>query len=66
MLGLGTIINTGAIILAGVIGTLFGHHLQQKHQETVMVAAGISVMFIGISGTMQGMLRISKDGLHSG
>lgn len=66
MLGLGTIINTGAIILAGVIGTLFGNHLQQKHQETVMVAAGISVMFIGISGIMQGMLRIPKDGLHSG
>ena len=66
MFGLGTLINTGAIIAAGIIGSLFGHHLKQRHQETVMVAAGISVMFIGISGAMEGMLSLSDGKLSSG
>ncbi|CAM3401985.1 DUF554 domain-containing protein [Streptococcus pluranimalium] len=66
MFGLGTLINTGAIIAAGIVGSLFGHHLKQRHQETVMVAAGISVMFIGISGAMEGMLSLSDGKLSSG
>ncbi len=31
MVGLETLINTGAIVLAGVIGSFFGHHLRQEH-----------------------------------
>lgn len=66
MVGLGTLINTGAIVLAGIIGSFFGHHLKQKHQEMLMVASGISVLFIGIAGAMEGMLKVSDSALVSG
>lgn len=56
MFGLGTIINTVAIIVGGVFGLLFGKKLTQGHQDSLTVACGISVLFIGISGTLEKMM----------
>ena len=53
MFGLGTIINSVAIIIGGVFGLLFGKKLTQSHQDSLTVACGISVLFIGISGTLE-------------
>lgn len=63
MYGLGTIINTGAIIAAGVLGHLFGRFLNERIQETLNMACGVSVLFIGIAGAMEGMLKLSDNGL---
>ena len=38
MIGLGTIINTAAIILGGVAGGLFGKRLTERYQDTLMKA----------------------------
>ncbi|WP_159545205.1 DUF554 domain-containing protein [Streptococcus halichoeri] len=65
MFALGTIIDTSAIILAGVIGKFLGDRLNQRHQESLTMASGVSVLFIGISGAMSGMLKLSHDNLAS-
>ena len=66
MIGLGTIINTAGIILGGVAGHFFGRLLKQRHQDSLTKACGVSVLFIGIAGAMEGMLRIQNGALISG
>lgn len=62
MIGLGTIINAGGIIIGGLIGYFFGKLLKDRVQDTLMKACGVSVLFIGIAGAMQGMLSILENG----
>ena len=66
MIGLGTIINTAAIILGGLSGHFFGKALKERHQSSLTSACGISVLFIGIAGAMQGMLTIQGGVITSG
>lgn len=62
---MGTIINTLAIIIGGVFGSLFGNLLKERHQDTLTMACGISVLFIGISGALEGMLSIDGTSIVS-
>lgn len=66
MFGFGTIINTAAIILGGVCGGLFGKLLQQRHQDGLQKACGISVLFLGTAGALEGMLTVSNGRILSG
>ena len=66
MFGLGTIINTVAIIIGGILGGLFGNLLKEKHQQSLTMASGISVLFIAISGAMEGMLSLEGTSIVSG
>lgn len=66
MIGLGTLINTVAIIVGGVFGKLFGDKLKERHQESLCTACGVSVLFIGIAGAMEGMLKIEGNSIVSG
>lgn len=66
MPGLGTVINTAAIIFGGIGGLLFGRLLTERHQDTLTKACGICVLFIGISGALEGMLTIDGGALSSG
>ncbi len=66
MAGLGTIINSAAIILGGVFGILFGKFLNERIQDTLQKASGICVLFIGIAGAVQGMVTVSGSSLTSG
>ncbi len=61
MRGLGTIANTAAVILGGMVGLLFGKKIKDNIQETLMKANGIAVIFIGVSGVLQYMMVI-EDG----
>jgi uncharacterized membrane protein YqgA involved in biofilm formation len=63
MIGLGTIINTAAIIVGGVIGHFTGKLFKHEQQESLTKACGISVLFIAIAGAMQGMLKLDADNL---
>ncbi len=65
MRGLGTIINTAAIIAGGLLGLLFGKMITERFRDTLARACGISVLFIGISGALEGMLTVSADGTIS-
>lgn len=66
MPGTGTIINVIAIILGGVFGILFGKGLSERHQDTLCKACGICVLFIGISGALEGMLTVNENSVKSG
>ncbi|MCR4655574.1 MAG: DUF554 domain-containing protein [Lachnospiraceae bacterium] len=66
MIGLGTIINTAGIVLGGLCGHFFGRLLKERHQSSLTASCGISVLFIGIAGAMQGMLTINDGVINSG
>ncbi len=53
----GTLMNTGAIIIGGLGGILFGKRLLPRHQETLTMACGVGTLFIGIAGAMEYMIR---------
>jgi len=56
--GLGTLVNTGAVIAGGIAGTLLRKGIPEKYKQTVMQGIGLSVLIIGISGTIKEMLTI--------
>ena len=66
MIGLGTIINSAAIVAGGLIGHFTGKLFRQDQQESLTKACGISVLFISIAGAMQGMLHIDNGEILSG
>ena len=58
---MGTIINVIAIILGGILGRLFGKLLSERYQDTLNKVCGVSVLFIGIAGALEGMLAIEDN-----
>ena len=62
MIGLGTIANTAAIVIGGIIGLFCGKRLTERYQKTIVSGMAMCVMFVGISGTLQEMLRADSDG----
>ncbi|MCL2774094.1 MAG: DUF554 domain-containing protein [Oscillospiraceae bacterium] len=52
MVGLGTIVNVGAIIAGGAAGLVLKKILSQRVTDTVMQAVGLAVMIIGLSGAL--------------
>lgn len=66
MIGLGALINTAAIAAGGIAGRLIGRAFDAQKQEALVMACGVSTLFIGISGAMQGMLAIEGGKLVSG
>ncbi len=61
MIGLGTIINTVAVVLGGLLGMLLKSGVSKRFEKILMQANGLAVIFIGIGGVMQHMLVV-KDG----
>ena len=66
MIGLGTLINILGIVAGGICGLIFGKMLKKEHQDSLGVAAGISVLFLGIAGAMEGMLTMADGKVTSG
>ena len=66
MLGLGTIINSAAVIAGGAIGNFTGKLFKPQQQESLNKVCGICVLFIAIAGTMEGMLQIDGMKIVSG
>lgn len=64
MIGIGTIINVAGIVVGGLLGHYFGKNLKDRYLETLSSSCGLSVLFIGISGAMTGMLKINNGGLE--
>lgn len=65
MPGLGTIINTAAIVVGGLLGLLFKNLLTKSMEDTLLKASSVCVLFIGIGGTMQHMLKITDGALET-
>lgn len=62
MIGLGTVANTSAIVVGGLLGTFFGKSIPARCQETVTHALAGATMFVGLGGTIQAMLKAGSDG----
>lgn len=65
MIGIGTLINVGCILLGGIIGYFSGNHLKENIRETLLTMTGIGVVVIGLGGTLTKMLSISNGQLTS-
>lgn len=65
MFGLGTIINTVAVILGGAIGMLLNKGIKERFQKTLMAACGVATIFIGVTGTLQGMFTIADGKIET-
>ena len=66
MIGLGTILNSLAIVAGGVLGHYTGRLFRPEQQDALNKACGVSVLFIAIAGAMQGMLAIDGGTIVSG
>ena len=66
MPGLGTIINTAAILLGGFFGALFGRFLSDNAQDTLTKVCGVSTLFIALSGALEKMLTVENGLIVSG
>ncbi len=62
MRGLGVLVNTAAVIVGGLIGLMLKKGLSERFQDILTKACGISTIFIGASGTLQGLLSANADG----
>lgn len=60
MHGLGTIINTAAIVAGGFGGALFGRFLKEKVQDTLTKCCGVSTLFIAVTGALEQMLTVEN------
>ena len=59
MIGLGTLINTAAIALGGLLGLLFGRFITPKMQDTIMKSCGLAVIFLGAWGALELMMGLT-------
>ena len=66
LIGLGTLINSGAIIAGGLLGHFAGRLFKEEQQESLNKACGVSVLFIAVAGAMEGMLKIDGGALIAG
>jgi uncharacterized membrane protein YqgA involved in biofilm formation len=65
MIGLGTIINTAAILVGGLFGALFGRFLSDSAQDTLTKCCGVSSLFIAVSGALEKMFAVENGVLVS-
>ena len=65
MAGLGTVINTAAILAGGVCGGLFGRFLNESAQDTLTKACGVSTLFIAVTGALEKMLSVQEGTIVS-
>ena len=65
MPGLGTIVNAAAIVAGGLFGLLCGKFMKPRIQESLTMACGVCVIFLGTAGAMEKMLSAAADGTLS-
>ncbi len=63
--GIGTIVNTAAVILGGIIGLLLKKGINKRLQDIITQALGLCVMFIGAASVFIGILYIDNGTLKT-
>ena len=58
-------INVAGIIAGGLIGLLGSRVISDRYRQTLMQANGVCVLFVGIAGVMQEMMKVSGNALVS-
>ena len=63
MIGLGTIINTLAVLVGGVLGLLLKNGVAKKFEKILMQALGLATIFVGAGGVLKYMLVMENGSL---
>ena len=63
MIGLGTIINTVAVLAGGLLGLLLKNGVAKKFESILMQALGLATVFVGAGGVLKYMLIVEEGGL---
>ena len=63
MIGLGTIINTAAVVVGGLLGMLLKNGIAKKFEKILMQSLGLATIFIGAGGVLKYMLVIESGNL---
>lgn len=61
IVGIGTFVNTAAIVVGGFFGYIFQRLLKQSLQKSILQAIGVAVIFIGSSGTLAQMFIVHQN-----
>lgn len=62
MKGLGTIVNFLAVIAGSGLGLIIKNSLKQRFHDILIQACGLATLFIGLSGAMTGLMKLSDKG----
>lgn len=62
MIGLGTIVNVGAIIVGGLAGLASRRFLKERYQETITKAMGFGIIVMALGSTLSQMFVIKLSG----
>ena len=65
MIGLGTIINTVAVLVGGLLGLLLKNGVAKKFESILMQALGLATIFVGAGGVLKYMLVVEAEGLNT-
>ncbi len=65
MIGLGTIINTVAVLAGGLLGLLLKNGIAKKFESILMQALGLATIFIGAGGVLKYMLVVENGSLNT-
>ena len=63
MIGLGTIINTAAVVVGGSLGMLLKNGIAKRFEKILMQALGLATLFIGAGGVLKYMLVVENGSL---
>ena len=58
MIGLGTIVNTAAVVAGGLLGLLLKNGIAKRFEKILMQTLGLATIFIGAGGVLQYMLVV--------
>lgn len=65
MVGLGTIINTAAVVAGGLLGLLLKNGIAKKFETILMQALGLATIFIGAGGVLKYMLVVENGAVDT-
>lgn len=65
MFGLGTVINTGAVVAGGLLGITLKKGIPENCRQILMHSCGVATIFIGAAGALQKMLVINNGQLET-
>lgn len=60
---LGTIVNAITIIVCSLIGVFLKGGIKEKYRQTIMMALGLAVIYVGASGAISGLLEEGAEPL---
>ncbi len=63
MIGLGTLVNVGAIIAGATVGWLAKKGIPERFKTTIMQGIGLAVLVVGLSGSLQGIFQVNAQHL---